>query len=89
MVLVGGPAVALMVPSPVTAQLNLGTQRVVDLNRRNKVLGLGLIWVDVVFDQPGRERSLRLRDQGLNVQSDLIELGGRNRVVRERIPDKP
>ena len=84
----GGPGVALVVPSPVTAQLNLGTQRVVDLNRRNIVLGLGLIWVDIVLDQPGRLRSLRLRDQGLNVQSDLIQLGDRNRVVCERIPDQ-
>src|SRR5215469_9686418 len=52
--------------SPVIAQLNLGTHRVVDLNRRNIVRGRNRIWVYVVLDQPCRQRSLRLRDQGLN-----------------------
>src|SRR5690349_21824880 len=74
---------------PVIAQLNLGTQRVVDLNRRDVVLGLDRIWVYVVLDRVGRERSLRLRDQGLNFQSDRIELASRDRIARERIPDEP
>src|SRR5205814_1741557 len=75
---------------PVIAQLNLGTHRVVDLNRRNIVLGLDGIWVDVVLKQPDRQRSLRLRDQGLNLQSYRIEPRCRqNRVSRERIPDQP
>src|SRR5690349_11766831 len=53
---------ALVIPSPVAAQLNLGTQRVVDLNRRKIELGLGLIRVDVVLGQLRRERTLRLRN---------------------------
>src|SRR5580704_19473111 len=73
---------------PVIAHLNLGTQRVVDLNRRNMVRGMDRIWVYVVIDQLGRERSLRLRDQGLNSQSDRIEPARRNDIARERSSNK-
>ena len=60
----------------------------VDLNRRNIVRGMDRIWVYVVIDQLSRERSLRLRDQGLNSQRDRIEPAHRNDITRECSPDK-
>ena len=74
---------------PGSAYLNLGTQRVIDLNGRNIVFGLRLIRVEIVVDQLGRVGPLRVGDQSLNLQSDRIELRQGNRISGERTRIRP
>ena len=60
----------------------------INLHRRDVVLGLHRVRIHVVIDELRGEGPLRLRDERLHLQSNRIELRRRNRVVREGIANQ-